>query len=36
VLEAAFGGDDELKVNAVQTIRAKAAGKQSEMVLKVV
>ncbi len=36
VLEAAFGGDDELKVNAVQTVRAKAAGKQSEMVLKVV
>ena len=27
ILEATFGGDDQLKVNAVQTVRAKSADK---------
>lgn len=36
VLDSCFGGDDELKVNAMQTIRSRNQGSGSDIALKVV
>ena len=36
ILDGAFGGNDELKVNAMQTVRRRAQLRESEMSLKVV
>ena len=36
VLDAGFGGSDELKVNALQTVRARNQGTGSDITLRVV
>jgi hypothetical protein len=36
VLDSGFGGNDELKVNAMQTVRARNQGSGSDISLKVV